>query len=124
MSDFVAITKERYVRLLRERKYPVMRGTVLYTGKSEALLYTVGFITRLRTYDGPMIPTPLHIEHTGDSSLQEICYEILGLSKLDWNTTAFSVEYPITLQFSRNVGRVLAQLPAGKPIQNEYRFYM
>ena len=46
---------------------------------------------RSRTYPGSSIPEPLLITIEGDSELKEICKEIMGLTKLDWNTTSFAL---------------------------------
>jgi len=54
-----------------------------------------------------------------------LCEEILGLTKLDWNTTAFSKQIPITLGFAQSVGKVLSEIPPEIPeLRDHYRFYM
>jgi len=87
-------------------------------------LYATGFTPRIRTYPGLRIPRPLLITHHGDSEIKLICSEILGLTKLNWNTTAFSTQLPITLEFAHRVGKVLSELPADAKLQDHYRFYM
>ena len=111
-------------RFARSGKYPVLRGTMIRLTQDKSLLYTMGYIPRLRTYPGPRIPKPLLITHLGDSQVDEICKEIMGLTKLNWNTTAFATHLPITLEFSQKVARVLSELPEGRVLQNHYRFYM
>lgn len=56
--------------------------------------------------------------------MSEICKEIMGLTKLNWNTTAFATRYPITLEFSHKVGKILSESPEDRILQNHYRFYM
>jgi len=92
--------------------------------QDKSLLYTMGYIPRLRTYPGPRIPKPLSITHLGDSQVDEICKEIMGLTKLNWNTTAFATHLPITFEFSQKVARVLSELPEGRVLQNHYRFHI
>jgi len=48
----------------------------------------------------------------------------MGLTKLDWNTTAFSKQLPITLGFAQSVGKVLSELPTNIELKDHYRFYM
>ncbi len=122
--DYVAISKNTDFRFLRTGKYPVLRGTLISLSSKEHLLYTSGFTPRVRTYPGHRIPRPLLIKHSGDSEIKLICSEILGLTKLNWNTTAFSTQLPITLEFSRRVGKVLSEIPPEIKLQDHYRFYM
>ena len=123
-KDYVTISKNVDLRFLRTGKYPVLRGTVISFTSSQHLLYTTGFTPRIRTYPGLRIPRPLLITHYGDSEIKLICSEILGLTKLNWNTTAFSTQLPITLEFAQRVGKVLSELPATIKLQDHYRFYM
>ncbi len=124
-KDFVTISKRNYgIRFMRMGSYPVLRGTLISLSESEHILYTSGYTPRIRTYPGHSIPKPLLITHKGDSEIKEICKEILGLTKLNWNTTAFATYLPITLAFSKRVGEVLSERPKGKPLQNHYRYYM
>lgn len=122
--DFVAITDKHPYRFARTGQYPILRGTGICLSEGRWLLYTSGYIPRVRTYPGHRIPNPLLLTHKGDSQINEICEEILGLTKLNWNTTSFATIWPITLEFSKDVGKVLSELPEGSPIQNHYRFYM
>lgn len=122
--DFVAISKSHSFRMARIGQYPVLRGTIVYLGEGKCLLFTTGYIPRVRTYPGNRIPKPLLVTHQGDSETTEVCKEIMGLTKLNWNTTAFSTYLPITLEFSEKVGRILSELPEGGLLQNHYRFYM
>ena len=122
--DFVSLTKEYEIKFLRTGQYPILRGTVIPITKYQYLLYTVGYIPRLRTYPGHRIPIPLLVTHIGDTEINIVCSEILGLTKINWNTTQFSTQLPITLEFADRVGKVLSELPKDKEIKNHYKFYM
>jgi hypothetical protein len=123
-KDYVAISKNADLRFLRTGKYPVLRGTVVSLTANQCLLFTTGYIPRIRTYPGFRVPNPLLITHHGDSEIELICSEILGLTKLDWNTTVFSRQVPITLGFADSVGKVLSELPKDVELKDHYRFYM
>ena len=124
-KDFVTISKRnKGIRFMRMGSYPVLRGTLISLTENEHILFSSGYIPRLRTYPGHRIPSPLLVVHEGDTEIVEICREILGLTKLNWNTTAFSTELPITLEFSRKVGKILSELEKEAPLQYHYRFYM
>jgi len=86
--DFVTITKRtKGISFMRMGSYPVLRGTLISLTEKEHILFTSGYVSRIRTYPGLSIPQPLLIIHEGDSEIKEICNEILGLTKLNWNTT-------------------------------------
>lgn len=122
--DFVTINKFHSFRAARTGQYPVLRGTVIHLAEGRCLLFTTGYIPRVRTYPGNRVPKPLLVTHQGDSEFSDICKEVMGLTKLNWNTTAFATYLPITLEFAQKVGRVLSELTEGKLLQNHFRFYM
>jgi hypothetical protein len=123
-KDYISISQDSGFRFLRTGKYPVLRGTLISLSSNQHLLYSTGYTPRVRTYPGPRVPKPLLVTHRGDSEISLVCSEILGLTKLNWNTTAFSTQLPITLDFARKVGKVLSELPDGSHIRDHYKFYM
>jgi hypothetical protein len=123
-KDFVAIG-ERGVQFFRQGDYPAVRGTYVKFSDDNLLLYTSGYTPFLRTYPGPRVPRPLEVlEHIGDTPWDSILQEIMALTKMNWNTAAFSMGQPVTIAFSRKVGRILAELPESLPLRPEYRYYM
>lgn len=123
-KDYVTIHRDNDIRFLRTGDYPALRGTMVYLTDNKCVLYTSGYISRVRTYPGSRVPEPLLITHQGDSELKEVCKEIMGLTKLNWNTTAFATVLPITLEFARKVGKILSELEEEKPPESHHRFYM
>ncbi len=123
-KDFVTISKKKGIKFMRNGKYPILRGTLVSFTENEHILFSSGYIPRVRTYPGHSIPQPLFITHDGDSEIKEICDEILGLTKLNWNTTSFSTYLPITLGFSAKVGAILSEIDPNAPLQHHYKFYM
>ena len=122
-NDLVAILQSP-ISLMRWGKYPVLRGTMLELGPGSFILYTSGYSPEIRTYQGHKIPRPLRIEHSGDTQNDEIAKEILGLTKLNWNTADFSTSRPITLEFARRVGTVLSELRDDSHVKDHYKFFM
>ena len=105
--------------------YPVVRGTGIIN-TTEALLFTSGYVPALATYPGPSVPRPLHlICQRLDSSIETVCADIMGLTKLDWNSSTFYTRMPVTIGVSRKVGEVMAEMVAsqGEP-PNSYKFFM
>ena len=122
--DLVSFHDDDPIRFLRYGNYPVLRGTLVTLAKGDHVLYTSGYVPRVRTYPGVRVPLPLHIRHEGASPIRSVAEEVLGLTKLNWNTTAFATRRPITLEFARQVGKVLSELEPGAKVQDHYRFYM
>jgi hypothetical protein len=125
LMDFVAILV-RGTRFMRKKGiYPPVRGTVIQMGKRDYILFTRGWIPYYRTYPGLRVPIPLEIvEHFGDAPLKVICKEILALTKMNWNSADFCIREPITLAYSREVGKILAYVPEEVVPRPEYRYYM
>lgn len=122
--DYVALGS-RGIRFYRTGEHPPLRGTMITLKPGNALLYTRGFVPFFGAHVGPRIPHPIEItEHKGPSSMTQICTEILGLTKLDWNTAGFGSKEPITTAFSKKIGRILAEMPPGTSPKTLYRFYM
>lgn len=112
-------------RFMRVGKEPPLRGTVIMLGARNYLLFTMGYVPYFRLYPGQRIPRPLEIvEHHGHSTAQEVCREILALTKLNWNSCAFGSSLPITIRFARHVGKILTEMPVGVTPQTKYKFYM
>lgn len=124
--DFLAFG-DLDTRFMRAGRRPIVRGTVIVLGKGNYLVYTNGYIPYLRSYPSKRIPCPLEVvEHHGDSPALLVCSEILSLTKLNWNSCWFGSSSPITMRFARDVGRVMAELPADGSIipKTKYRYYM
>lgn len=123
-KDFVAIT-DTDVRLFSDKDYPPKRGTLLTISETEGVLYTRGTVDFYKTYPGMYVPNPLKITvYEQDSSLESLCEEILGLTKMNWNNTQMDGRLPITLECARKIGDIMKYVgPAEKP-QVSYSFYM
>jgi hypothetical protein len=120
---FLTISR-RGLFCLRPGKKAVLRGTIVDFGLKRGLIYSMGYVPFLRCYPGFRVPQPLEItENWGSVSLREAAEDILRLTKLNWNTAAFSCRDPITIAFSRRVGDIL-KMAKGKEPALHYRYYM
>jgi hypothetical protein len=114
----------RGIFCLRPGYKAVLRGTCIDFGDKKGLVYTTGFAPFLRCYPGFRIPQPLEItENWGSLTFRECAGDILRLTKLNWNTSAFSTHDPITLAFAKRVGDIL-KLTGQKEPALQYRYYM
>jgi hypothetical protein len=113
-----------------EDNYPVHRGTTLKLDDFTALLWIHGSTTavnpRLKYYQGKRrIPAPLVLRrHAGHTDLNEIATEILGLSKMDWNTFDLYTKLPATLQSSNEIARIGSLLQRFGASSYDYRLFI
>lgn len=127
--DIVHISEYTSFRAYHSKcDFPVVRGTLISKEEkpSEAFLFTSGFVSALGTYPGPAVPRPLYLDCPRiDTSIELIATDILGLSKLDWNSATFYTRLPVTLSVSEKVGNILAEMVlANIPPPPSYRYYM
>lgn len=123
-ADFLAFG-ERGIHFMRKGTYPPLRGTAFELSGGNYLLYTKGYVPYYKTYPGMRIPQPVEIlEHFGDSDADTICREVLALTKMNWNNADLSIREPITLEFAREVGLILAHLKRGVDPRPQYYYYM
>lgn len=121
--DLVAVSPTSEVRLLRQGKYPPLRGT-LFSVADVSFLYTTGYIPALQAYPHGHVPSPLQIaDHHGDSSVEQLAEEILLLTKMNWNSAGFAGALPITIRFSRLVGDIMREVPADREPEPQFKFY-
>lgn len=123
--DLVTIKTSR-IKLLRTNGiYPVIRGTLMKIDDNYGLLYTTGYIPYYQTFPGLHIPLGLDIKIAyGETTLRDICQEILALTKLNFNNCNYYDSLPITLKFAQKVGEIIQYLPENFEAPNKYYYYM
>ena len=113
-----------------EDGYPVRRGTVMKLDEYSALFWVHGATSalnpRLKYFQGKRrIPAPLMVKrHAGRTPVQEIAREILGLSKMNWNTFDLYTKLPATLQSSGEIARIGALLQRFGGSSYDYRLFI
>jgi hypothetical protein len=114
----------------KEDKFPMKRGTLLKLDDDTALLWVHG-VSGVATpgrsyYQGKRrIPAPLVIKrHAGRSDLTTIGEEILGLSKMNWNTFDLYTQVPATIESSRQIARIGSLLERFGSTSYDYRLFM
>ncbi len=121
--ELVNLMPSRF-RLLKLGSYPPRRGTICRVNGEAAYLFTTGFIPEWGTYPGPHVPVPVELTVVGRGDLDRIAADVLGLSRMNWNTARDTSGRPITVRFAREVGGIMAELgPAVSP-NPSYRYYM
>lgn len=96
------------LRLFSRQDQPVLRGTSYVQNNRTAYLWTKGFVPRLQTYPGMEVPKPLRIDICrGDADIETVQRDILGLTKLNYNSCRFADGIPVTLRFADAIGEIL-----------------
>lgn len=113
-----------------EDNFPVRRGTAIRLDDFSALLWVHGATLALnpwrRYYQGKRrIPAPLIVRrHAGRTTLKVLAAEILGLSKMNWNTFDLYTKLPATLQSSREIARIGSLLQRFEAASYDYRLFI
>lgn len=111
--------------------FSVSRGTCIQLSNNEALLYAHGIIPsvvnpKFNFYPGGRyIPKPLKIiKHYGNGSLEQIANEILGLTKMNWNSLNMYSQLPATISSSNEIARIGKLIENTDKIQYDYRYFI
>lgn len=113
------------IRLFRSGNYPVQRGTLWRMNERTAFLWGSGFRPVLATYPGSEVPLPirLDIEH-GQADINQVANDILGLTKLNYNSCRTGDKLPVTVGFSDKVGEILIGNRAIEQAHPQFKYYI
>lgn len=111
--------------------FPVRRGLCFPLNENTMLLYTHGIAPSIRNPNlkyiqgGKSIPLPLKIvKHYGSGDMAQIATEILGLSKMNWNSFGLYSKMPCTIESSNEIARIGWLLSQYEGLIYDYRFFM
>ena len=111
--------------------YPVRRGMCFPINGNAMYLYTHGIapsvVSEGRKYfqGGRSVPLPLKVvRHYGSSDMAQIATEILGLSKMNWNSFNLYSKLPCTIESSSEMARIGWLLSQYEGSLYDYRYFM
>lgn len=111
--------------------FPVRRGLCFPLNDSTMYLFTHGIAPSVRNPNfkyiqgGKAIPLPLKIvKHYGNGSMTQIATELLGLSKMNWNSFGLYSKLPCTIQSSNEIARIGGLLSQYEGVIYDYRYFM
>lgn len=113
-----------------EDNYPVRRGSTIKLDEHTALAWVHGSTTavnpKLKYFQGKRrIPAPLLIRrHVGRSDLKMVAEEIIGLSKMNWNTFDLYTKMPATVDSSNEIARIGSLLQRFGAASYDYRLFI
>jgi hypothetical protein len=115
-------------KLFRDGDYPVLRGTALILDDKNANLWTTGYVPQLDTYIGPETPNPLFITVLRSKKkmppLRQVLEDIMGLTKINYNSCNFNDGLPVTVRFANMVGEVLTMGSAKGADKQPFKYYV
>lgn len=108
--------------------FPIPRGAVIVQNPTTALLWVHGSAPsannpKFKYYQGKRrIPAPLVIRrYLGQSDIVQVATEILGLSKMNWNTFDYYSRLPATLDSASAIAKVGTYLSGFSSAPYDYR---
>jgi len=111
--------------------FPVRRGLCFPLNENTMYLYTHGIAPSVRDPNrkyiqgGKTIPLPLKIvKHYGNGTMAQIATEILGLSKMNWNSFGLYSKLPCTIESSNEIARIGWLLSQYEGAIYDYRYFM
>ena len=107
-TEFVALRTSPF-RLLRQGDYPPQRGSLTTVG-DRAFLLTTGYQSNRKTYKGSHIPVPFDLVLDEGHSTERAAADVMALTKLNWNSAADHMAFPVTLAFAQKVGTIMAEV--------------
>jgi len=114
----------------KEGLFPVRRGTAVKLTDHEVLLWVHGSTEAAKTnwtyFQGKRrIPGPVVLtRYAGKSDIATLANEILGLSKMDWNSGDLYAKLPATIQSSKRIARIGSLLDRFSNLSYDYRLFM
>ena len=115
-------------KLFRDGDYPVLRGTALHLDDRNAYLWTTGYVPQLDTYIGPETPNPLMItvlrSKQAFPEFNLVLNDIMGLTKINYNSCNFNDGLPVTVRFAKMVGEVLVTGSAKDAERQPFKYYV
>ena len=108
----VRIRRDSPLKLFRRAETNIPRGLAWVRSKTQAFLWSKGFIPRLQTYPGREVPNPLSLEISqGEAEIEQVLRDVLALTKLNYNACIYADGEPVTLRFADAVGEILTAAP-------------
>jgi hypothetical protein len=113
------------LKLFRPGKYPILRGSALMLDDDQAFLWTAGYASRLDTYLGPETPNPVLIRRQrGECPFGTILRDLMGLTKINFNSCLHNDRLPVTIRFADAVGEIMLAAPQSGEPRLPFKFYI
>jgi argonaute-like protein implicated in RNA metabolism and viral defense len=130
-SDARFFAMNVYQNSLLVDRFPISRGTCFVTNKYSALLWTHGIVPSVKQPNrrfylgGRNIPAPIKItKHYGGTNINVIAMEILGLTKMNWNSLDLYSKLPATIDSSNQIARIGKLLSRFEGKIYDYRLFI
>ncbi len=111
--------------------FPVLRGLCFPLSNNTMYLYTHGIAPSVKAANrkyfqgGKSVPLPLKvIRYYGSSNMAQIANEILGLSRMNWNSFNLYSKLPCTIESSNQIAQIGWLLSQFEGSLYDYRFFM
>jgi len=128
-AKFIAMSSNQ--QEMKANFFPLSRGSCFLIDDYTALLWTHGIVPSVKSernsyfQGGKGIPIPIKIKkHFGFTNINTIANEILGLTKMNWNSFDLYSKLPATIQTSNEIARIGWLLSRFEGRTYDYRNFM
>lgn len=138
--DLISIAIEDHIRCIDQEimnmenaicaNYPVHRGICIPISDNEFLLWTHGTVPSVikgRNFypGGRGIPAPLRVtKYYGNGDMMTIAKEILGFTKMNWNSFNYYTKFPATIETSNTLAQIGDLLTHTNGETFDYRYFI
>ena len=70
------------------------------------------------------MPVPRRLVVNENANVRFVAADVLGLTRMNWNTARDTSGVPITMRFAREVGGIMAEVGPNERPNPSYRYYM
>ena len=103
-------------------------GKLLDALKRQKVPTDNGYVPQLDTYIGPETPNPLFITLLRSKrqmpKMDTVLKDIVGLTKINYNSCNYNDSLPVTVRFAKMVGEVLTMGSAKGAEKQPFKFYV
>lgn len=111
-------------RLLRFGGYPPNFGTICRVNDDRTFLFTSGYMPELGTYPGPHVPQPFELRSWNAEDPIRSAQDVLGLTRMNWNTADIRGKWPVTMSFARRIGSILDEFGDDPAPVSSFRYFL
>ncbi len=59
-----------------------------------------------------------------DADIEQASADVMSLTKLNWNSAADHMQFPVTLAFAQKVGTIMAEVAEDEEPQTRFSYYI
>ncbi len=122
--SLVYIQTDHFYNLITEDSKEPTRGLYWRMSTNSSLLYSSGAFNEKYFFPGAPIPLLINLAHSDNFDINDITKQVVGLTKLNFNSTNTFSKEPVTILHSRKIVDLLRAGLEPNNIPTDPRFYL